>query len=142
MKVEVINRSTKTTIETYSVADFSMFDFQEWKDLRDVVIHLNRLSDAVAELDSMDSETQEPVSNPQKVDLYLPDPLKNRVFSRLAKLQPDTEESSNQFADTLEEVTERVSTPELKSSTVLSAVVTEILQNHEPHTDYEVRISE
>ena len=142
MKVEVINRSTKTTIETYSVTDFSMFDFQEWKNLREVVIHLNRLSDAVTKLDSKDPETQEPVSYPKEVDVYLPDPLRNRVFSRLARSQVNMDELSNQFSDTLEKVTESVSTPELKSSTVFSAVVTEILQNHEPHTDYEVRISE
>ena len=137
MKVEVINRSTKTTIETYSVADFSMFDFQEWKNLRDVVIHLNRLSDAVAELDSKDSETQEPVSNPQKVDFYLPDPIKNLALSQFAKSQTDP----TKFADEYDKVKERISTPALKSSTILASVVMEILQNH-PDSDYEVRISD
>ena len=142
MKVEVINCSTKETIETYSVANLDLIDFQGWEEISKDAIHLNCLSDTLKNMGSKDPETQEPISFPKEIDLYLPDPLKNRVFSRLAKLQTDTEESSNQFADTLEEVTERVSTPELKSSTVLSAVVTEILQNHEPHTDYEVRISE
>ena len=143
MKVEVIDRSTQTPIETYSVPELSMLDFREWKgSSNEVVIYLNCLSDTVANLDSDDAETQEPVSNPKEVDFYLPNPLKNRMLSRLAKAQTDTEGSSDQSEDGLKESTERVSTPELKSSTILSAVVTEILQNHHPHSDYEVKISD
>lgn len=142
MKVEVIECSTKKTIETYFVVDLDLIDFQGWEELSEDAILLNRLSDTVKNLESKDPETQEPVSFPKEVDFYLPDPLKNRVFSQLAMSKTDTEESSDRFADILEEFTDRASTPELKSSAVLFAVVTEILQNHTPHSDYQVRISE
>ena len=142
MKVEVINRSTREIIETYSVPDFYVGDFREWNDRSEVVIHLAHLLDTVENLDSKDPVTEEPISNPRVVDFYLPDPVKNQMLSRLAKSRTDTEESSDQFRDGLNEVTEEVSTPELKSSTILSAVVTEILQNHQPHADYKVRISD
>ena len=141
MKVEVINRSTKEPIEIYSVRDLSMLDFQEWKESSEIVIHLDCLLDTVKNLDSRDAETQEPISNPTEVDFYLPDSLIENVLYRLAKSQTDTEESPD-FADRLNEVKERFFTPELKSSTMLFAVVTAILQNHHPHSDYEVRISD
>ena len=135
MKVEVIDPSTLKTIETYSV-DLSMLDFQEWKDESEIVIHLNCLSDTVAKLDSKDPETQTATSsNQREVDFYLSDPLKKWVLSQLAALQTDTEESPEQLA-------ERVSTPVLKSSTILSAVVMEILQNHHQRSDYKVKISD
>ena len=139
MKVEVIECSIRKTIETYSVPALSMLEFQEWKVLSEVVIDLNHLSDAAANLDSKDSETNEPISNSQKVEFYLPDPIKNQMLSQLTKSQTGAEESADQILD---EVTERVSMPELKSSTILSAVVTEILQNHHPHSNYKVRISD
>ena len=135
MKVEVINPSTRKTIQTYFVSDLSMLDFQEWKDESKVEIHLNCLLNTVKNLNSKDSETQDPISNPKKVDFYLPDPLIENVFDQLAKSQTDTEEPPDQFAD-------RISTPELKSSIILSAVVMEILQNHHPLSDYKVRISD
>ena len=142
MKVEVINCSTKETIETYSVGILELTDFQGWEEISKDAIHLNCLSNTVRSLGSEDPETGKPTSFPKEVEFYLPGPIINRVFSRLAKSQTDTEESPEQFADILEEFTERASTPELKSSAVLSAVVTEILQNHTPHSDYKVRISE
>lgn len=142
MKVEVIECSTNKTIEIYSVTDLDLIDFQGWEELSKDVIHLARLSDTVRNLESKDSETQEPLSFPKEVDFYLPDPLKNRVFSRLAKSQTNPQESADQFADILEVFTEQASAPELKLSVVWSAVVTEILQNHTPHSDYQVRISE
>ena len=137
MKLEVIECLTQKTIDTYFVPNFSMLDFQEWKESSKVELCLDCLSDTVANLDSKDSETNEPISNSQKVEFYLPDPIKNRVLSQLAKSQTGAEESVDQILD---EVTERVSMPELKSSTILSAVVTEILQNHHPHSKYKVRI--
>ena len=142
MKVEVINLSTRETIETYSVPNLSMFDFQEWNGQSEAVIHLDCLSDTVKNLDSTDPVTEEPISNPTEVDFYLPDPLMKNVFAQLAKSQMDTAESPNQFEDRLNEVTDRGSTPELKSSIILSAVVTEILQNHHPLSDYKVKISD
>ena len=45
MKVEVINRSTKETIETYSVANLDLIDFQGWEEISKDAIHLNCLSD-------------------------------------------------------------------------------------------------
>ena len=135
MKMEVINLSTRETIETYSVPNLSMFDFQEWDGQSEAVIHLDCLSDTVKNLDSTDPVTEEPISNPTEVDFYLPVPLMKNVFAQLARSQTDTEESPDQFAD-------RVSTSELKSSTILSAVVTEILQNHHPLSDYEMKISD
>ena len=135
MKVEVIDPLTSKKIETYSV-DLSMLDFQEWKDESEVTVHLNCLSDTVAKLDSKDPETQTATSsNQREVDLYLSDPLKKRVLSQLEALQMDTEES-------LEQLEERVFMPVLKSSTVLAAVVLEILQNHYHRSDYKVRISD
>ena len=138
MKVEVIKRSTQKPIVTYSVPDFYMSDFQEWKDESEpVLIPLNKLKDTVDNLDAKDPETQEPVSNPQEVDFYLPDPIKNRVIAQLAKPQTDLDREAERL-----EITERISTPVLKSSTILSAVVEEILQNHRPPSDYKVRISD
>ena len=135
MKVEVINPSTRKTIQTYFVSDLSMLDFQEWKDESKVEIHLNCLLNTVKNLNSKDSETQDPISNLKKVDFYLPDPLIENVFDQLAALQTDMEESPEQLA-------ERVSTPVLKSSTILAAVVAEILQNHHQRSDYKVKISD
>ena len=142
MKVEVINLSTREIIETYSVPNLSMFDFQEWNGKSEDIIHLDCLSDAVKNLDSKDDVTQEPLLTSTEVDLYLPDPLKDQALRRFAKSQIAQEESSEQFADKLDQVTEQVSEPELKSSIILSAVVKEIVQNHHPNSDYEVRISD
>lgn len=139
MKVEVINSSTEKPIKTYSVPDFYMRDFQKWQEWNEAVINLGQLSDHIAKLDSKDLETNEPISNPRKVDFYLPDPITDQVISQRAKLQTDPEESPDQVR---EKVTEQVSTPALKSSTILAAVVTEILQNHHPHSDYKVKISD
>lgn len=137
MKVEVIKISTEKPV-TYSVPNFSMLDFQEWKDESEpVLIPLNELKDTVDNLDAKDPETQEPVSNPKEVDFYLPDPVKNRVIAQLAKPQTDLDREAERL-----EITERISTPVLKSSTILSAVVEEILQNHLPPSDYKVRISD
>lgn len=134
MKVEILHHTSQEAIATYDVPDLSILDFQEWQDFSErVVIPLNCLKERVAELDSIDPETGEPVSGPKTVDFYLPDPLKDLVISQLTNLKTDTEESPD---------TESVSTSVLKSSTILSAVVTEILQNHSPHSDYEVRISD
>ena len=134
MKVEILHRTSQEAIATYGVPDLSILDFQEWQDFSEpVVIPLNCLKERVAELDSIDPETGEPVSGPKTVDFYLPDPLKDRVIFQLTNLKTDTEESPD---------TESVSTSVLKSSTILSAVVTEILQNHSPHSDYEARISD
>lgn len=135
MKVEVIDCSTQKTIGTYCVPTLSMFDFQEWNGQSETVIHLDCLSDTVKNLDPKDPVTEKPVSNPTKVDFHLPVSLMKDVFVQLAKSQTDTEESPNQFTD-------RVSTPELKSSTILSAVVMEILQNHPPHSNCKVKISD
>jgi hypothetical protein len=127
MKLEVINCTTQKPIKTYSVPDFSILDFQEWKAVSEIVIDLHQLPDATSNLDSNDPETNEPVSNPREVDFYLPDPIKNRAISQFARSLSGPEEPSE---------------PVLKSSIILSAVVTEILQNHHPHSDYKVRISD
>ena len=145
MKLEVINPSTPKTIETYSVPDLSMlafFDFEEWKDEGTIVIDLNSLSDTIANLNLEDSETQEPEPSREAVDFYLPDPLKDSMLSLFAKSQTETKETPSQFADRLNEISEQALRPMLKLSAILSAVVTEILQNHHPHSDYKVRISD
>lgn len=138
MKIEIINPSTQEVIETYSVPDLSMLDFQQWKNKNEIIIHLNCLLDKVENLDSKDSEINEPISNPRVVDFYLPDPIKNQAISRFAESKTETGELSDHI---LNEMTEQVSMPRLKSSTILSAVVTEILQNHS-HSDYKARISD
>lgn len=136
MKLEIfeifkyIERSKQDPIETYSVPDLSMLDFQEWKEQNKVTINLDCLSETVATLDSMDPETQKPVSDEREVDFYLPISLREKVFDQ-RKSQVESEEGS-----------ERVFMLKLKSSTILSAVVTEILQNHHPHSKYEVRITD
>jgi len=143
MKLEVIDRLRKEeVIETYAIQDVSMLDFQEWKDLIEVVVFLNQLSNVVAKLNSIDPETDEPTFVAKRVDFYLPDPLKDKMLEQLAKRKMDMDTSSRTFADLCREVTEQVSAPPLKLSTILSAVVVEILQNHQPHKDYEVRISD
>ena len=142
MNVEVLNLSTSKTIETYSVPDLSMLDFQEWKEENRVEIHLNCFLNVVRDLNSTDPETQDPISNSKKVDFYLPDRLMEHILNQFAKSQIDSEESPDQSADRLNEVIDRASMPELQSSTILIAVVTEILQNHHPHSDYKVKISD
>lgn len=142
MKMEVINLSTRETIEVYSIPNLSMFDFQEWNGQSETVIRLDCLSDTVKNLDLKDSVTKKPLSNLTEVDFYLPDLLMKNVFVQLAKSETDTEESPDQLADRLNKITDQISTPELKSSTILSAVVTEILQNHHPLSEYEVKISD
>ena len=64
------------------------------------------------------------------------------ILNQFAKSQIDSEESPDQSADRLNEVIDRASMPELQSRTILIAVVTEILQNHYPHSDYKVKISD
>ena len=119
-----------------------MLDFQQWKAVSKVEIDLNQLSYTTSNLDSNDPETNEPVSNPREVDFYLPNPIKNRAVSQFAKLKTDQEESINQFVDGHDEVIEQDFSVELKSRVILDAVVTEILRNHHPHSDYKVRISD
>lgn len=140
--IEVINSEKQKTIKTYSVPDFSTLDFQEWTTVSTIEIDLNQLSATTTDLNSDDSETNEPVSNPREVDFYLPDPIKNRVISQFAKLKADQEELMNQFVDGLDEVPEQDSPVRLKSSVILDAVVTEILRNHHPHSNYKVKISD
>lgn len=133
MKLEIIEHSKQDEqdpVETYSVPDLSMLDFQEWIEPNEVTINLDCLSDTVANLNSEDPELQEPVSDEREVDFYLPTSLREKVFDQL-KSQMDSEEGS-----------EGVFMLKLKSSTVLSAIVTEILQNHLPHSKYKVRISD
>ena len=145
MKLEIINPLSQESIKTYSVQDLSMFaffDFEEWKNKGEIVINLDSLSDFVANLDPEDSETQVPEPSRKAVDFYIPDPLKNSALSQLTKLQTEEDKSSNQFANRLKEVTEEVLRPALRPSTILAAVVTEILQNHHQRSDYKVRISD
>ena len=128
MKLAVIKDcTTEKIIKAYSVPNLAMLDFQEWQEQNEVVINLNHLSHAIANLDSKDPETGESISNSREVDFYLPDPIKDRAISQFVELERGTEEPSE---------------PVLKSSTILSAVVTEILQNHHPHSDYKVKISD
>ena len=140
MKLEVIkNCTTEKIIKVYSVPDLAMLDFQEWHGKNEDVIKLNQLSHTIANLNSTDSEINEPISNLWEVDFYLPDPIKNRALSQFMKSQTNTQKSSDQIPN---EAADRGSMAVLKSSTVLSAVVTKILQNHHPHSDYKVRISD
>lgn len=143
MKIDVINPTTEELIETYSIRDFSILDFHQWKNESEIVIRLSCLLDELRDLDSIDPETNEPISNQRRVDFYLSNPIIDQVFSQFEKLTTNNvqEESNTQYSDSNGEVIERISTPKLKSSTVLSAVVTEILQNHS-QPDYEVRISD
>ena len=140
MKVEIINPSTGDVVDTYSVPALRTFDFREWADESEVEIAFNCLLNTVENLDSKDRETQEPISNPREVDFYLPDPIKNKVISQSENLQTNTEGTSDQIPDEVID-TVSISMPVLKSSTILMAVVQEILQNH-PHSDYKVRISD
>ena len=145
MKLEVINRTTQKTIETYTLTDLpilAFFDFEEWRDEGLVVIDLSSLLDTVVNLNPEDSDIQEPEPSREAVDFYLPDPLKDSMLSLFAKLQAETKETGSQFADRLKEVSEQILRPALKPSTIISAVVTEILQSHQPDSDYKVRISD
>ena len=145
MKLEVINCTTQKTIKIYIIADLPMlafFNFEEWKDDGAVVIGLSNLSNIVANLNPEDSDIQDPEPSGEAVDFYLPDPLKSSALSRFVKSQMEIEEIPSQFADRLREINEQISRPALRLSTISSAVVTEILQNHHPHSDYKVKISD
>ena len=140
MKLEIIRDCKKQKIiKAYSVPDLAMLDFQEWQVLNEVVINLRHLSHAIANLDSKDSETNEPISKSREVDFYLPDPIKKQALSQFMNPQTIAQEPSDQIPN---EAIDEDSMSVLKSSTVLSAVVTEILQNHHPHSEYKVRISD
>lgn len=146
MKLEIIERSEDKTIATYSVPELSMLDFQEMFDFQErkgpneieVTIGLDRLSGTVKDLDSNDPKTQKSESEPRKVDFYLPEPIINRMISQVK----NREKSADSDEISEYEISERVYTPALELSTILSAIVTEILQNHHPHSDYKVKISD
>ena len=147
MKLEIIERSTDDLIATYSVPELSMPDFQEMFDSQErkgpneieVTIDLDCLSGTVKDLDSNDPKTQKSGPEPRsEVDFYLPEPIINRMISQLKNRgkSADSDEISE------DEISERVYRPALELSTILSATVTEILRNHHPHSDYEVKISD
>lgn len=139
MKVEVFKSTSPETIETYSVPNLSLLDFQvqEWVDEGKVEIDLNDLSNTVDNLNLEDSEL-----SPEAIDFYLPDSLTDSLLYRLVQSQTEKEESGSQSIDKLNEIRENISRPALRLRTVLSAVVTEILQNHFPYSEYKVRISD
>ena len=142
MKIEIISCSSPDPIETYSVSNFSMLDFQQWQEVSHQVISLSDLLKNVAKLDSRDPETREPISGEKAVDFYLPDPLKRRVFFRFDELHGNAAEDFDQSERMPEITSERSFVSVLKSSTILSSIVTEILENYSPHSDYKVRISD
>ena len=139
MKIDIFNPSTQEVIETYSVPELSILDFQQWKDKSDIVICLSRLLDVVSNLDSKDSETNEPISGPKRVDFYIPNPIRDHVISKFTKFRKDTGRNSDHILD---EENERVIMSELKSSTILASVAKEILQNHQERSDYKVKITD
>ncbi|MDE0181557.1 MAG: hypothetical protein OXL39_09445 [Caldilineaceae bacterium] len=142
MKIEVIESSSPDPIAIYWVSNFSMLDFQQWKSSPHQTIQLSNLWENAAKLDSRDPETREPNSSERAVDCYLPDPLRIQVMSRFDETHKSSNRNFGQSEDMsgLEYEGRLVSV--LKSSTILSAVITEILQNHEPHSNYNVRISD
>lgn len=131
MKLEVIKTSENAIVETYSVADISTPIFSNW-DESSQIFDLNELSRIVTNFDADEAE----MNVAPRVDFYLPNPLKNRMLAQFAELHSDSQELSDQTADGLNEG------PYLKLSTVLSAVITEISRNHQPDTNYQVRISD
>ena len=141
--MEVMLCSNEETIEIYPVPDLSMSDFRQWRDSQQN-IPLEKLSDVVSRLDSKDLETNEPISRAVEVDFYLPEPLKDQVFARITNLQEDGEGTSIQSenATRLASVSSLDPVMELKSSVILSAVASEILQKHIPHSNYKVRITD
>lgn len=119
-----------------------MLDFQEWKEVQPQIVSLKNLSESVAKLNSIDAETEAPNSRERRVDYYLPDPLKRQIFSRIEELQKCADYHFH-LSEELSELGQKGEcVSELKSSTILSAVVTEILRNHYPHSAFEVRISD
>lgn len=142
MKLVVIDCSKQTPIADYAVEDISMLDFLDWENSIEVTIDLDKLLQTVSNLDSNDPETQKPVSSPKEVELFLPKPIKDLMLCNVANAKAAIDGSADQFSDRANEVAEKMSTPDLKSSTIMCAVVTEILQNHLPHHGYKVRISD
>ena len=142
MRIEIISCSSSEPIATYSVPNLSMLDFQEWKETQHEIIPLNDLMESVAKLDSRDSETEVPISAERAVAFYLPDPLKNQVFSRIDVLRQSADEENYYSEDMSETDSEGISVSVLKSSTVLFAAVTEILLNHSPCSKYKVKITD
>ena len=142
MKLEIIERSKQKAVETHFMPSLYMSSFQEWKGKDEVTINLDCLSHVVENINSKDPETKDPVSNPEEVVFNLPTHITNNVLDKLAKSQMASEESPDQFEEQLKKVTDKVSMPELKSITILSSIVTEILQNRCSHSEYEVRISD
>lgn len=137
MKIEVFNPSSPEKLETYSVPYLSLLDFedQEWVNEGKIEADLNDLSNIVNNLNLEESEPSK-----RAVDFYLPDSLTDSLFYRLVHLQTENEESDSLSTDRFEEIREKVLRPVLRLRTIFSAVVTEILHNHYPNSEYKVRI--
>ena len=137
MKVEVFKPSSLEIIETYTVPNLSLLDFkdQEWVNEGKIEIDLNDFSN------TMNNVILEELGPSQEfVDFYLPDSLKDSMLYRLIQSQTEKEEFNSQSTDRINEIKEKISSPVLRLKTVLSAVVTEILKNHYPYSEYKVRI--
>ncbi len=139
MKIEVVNPLTHKVVDIYKVEGLSLLDFHDWKDESEIIICLNTISDKVENLNSIDLETNEPISGEKEVDFYLPDPIINEAISQFEELHTDLEESSDHIQDKFSEPTFMT---ELKSKSILLAVVHEILQNYQLQSEYKVRISD
>lgn len=142
MKIEVVCCSTKKTIETYSLPGVDMANFQEWEEtLR--CIPLSKLSGLAKELSSEAPKAVELMPVPILVDFYIPTPLRRCAFYLFAESHMKEEELSEQSAeDFRRKIIEQAFTLTLRVSDVFAAVVAEISQNHAPHSEFKVRMSD
>ena len=142
MKIEVFSCSTGETIETYSLPDFDLSYFQQWEETLQC-LPLCELSNVVEELNSETPKAADLMPVTISVDFYLSAPLKHRALTLFARSQTGEEEFSDQTVeDFRNKIIEGASSLNFKVSEIFSAVVKEILQNHDPHFNYGVKISD
>lgn len=145
MKVEVVDCSTHQTSQTYLLPEAQVSDFKELE-MTSECIPMTELRHLVKDLETFHcegTEDSESIPVPVPVDFYLPTPVKTRAFSLFAEQQSLAQgfpEHSRE--DVQNKIIERASSPDLNSRIVLWAVLTEVLQNHHPLSDFKVRISD
>lgn len=142
MKIEVVRCSTKQPIETYLMPDVEMANFQEWEEtLR--CISLSKLSNLAKEMNPENPKASELMPVSISVDFYIPTPVRRCAFHLFAESHTRGEELLEHTAeDFRRKIIEQAFTLAFRVSDVFVAVVTEISQNHAPHSDFMVKMSD
>jgi hypothetical protein len=127
MRLEVCERATNKSVETYQVEELTLFDFTEWRGVSSLEIPLENFSSRVRTLDAVDPITQLASSIATTVSFYLPKPIEKEVMRQFKEQQVDLDKALQ---------------PDLDLISIISAIADFICANHLPNEVYKVRISE